>query len=304
MKLAPSNKTGFTIIEVALFLALSGFLMMGLIIGANISISRQRYNDSVNSFAEFVRGTYADALNVSNDKNPNVANDQAGRTTTAVYGKLISIGEDNGDTVYIYDLVGNAVNSSAVKSSRIINMMFETNSGSATIGANIFSNDCSATAATCTSSFYRETSYTIPWSGTLSRGMDAGTSEGGNGSRFKGAILIVRSPVTGNIRTYTFDYNKTATKQAISNANIDTNFHSQTSNSQARINFKTYLETLANTAVDNGGENGLLVCVDSVDNIDSNRRGVKIAARATNSSGVMLTEMNKENADCEGRTTF
>lgn len=302
MKRTPSTKTGFTIIEIALFLALSGFLMVGLIMGANVSISRQRYNDSVNSFAEFVRGTYADALNVSNDKDPNVATDQAGRTTTAVYGKLISIGEDDKDTVYVYDLVGNAVNSSAVKSSRIINMMFETNNGSATIGANIFSNDCSVNPVGCTNTFYRDTSYEIPWSGTLSRGMDAGASN--NGSRFKGAILIIRSPVTGNIRTYTFDYNKNATKQAISNAHIDTNFHSQTSNPQARTNFKTYLETLADTSIDNGGENSLLVCVDSDDNTDGNRRGVRIAARATNSSGVMLTEMNAENADCEGRTTF
>ena len=60
-------KHGFTIVEVSLFLALSGFLMVGLILGANISIARQRYNDSVNSFADFIRGAYADTLNVANE---------------------------------------------------------------------------------------------------------------------------------------------------------------------------------------------------------------------------------------------
>lgn len=299
MKHILSTKSGFTIVEVALFLALSGFLMVGLIMGANASISRQRYNDSVNSFAEFVRGTYADALNVSNDKNPDVAGDQAGRTTTAVYGKLISIGEDDSNTIYTYDLVGNAVSSSSVTSTRVIDMMHDS-----AISANIFiPNNCETNPVGCTYSFYRLHSYEIPWGGAISRGRDAGAR---NGERFHGAILIVRSPVTGSLRTYTFNYDNGAVSNKLQEVGIKNyiNFHSQASYQYARTVFKTFLTQLSNTAVANGGENDLIVCVDSEDNRGSNRRGVKITARATNSSGVMLTETDKENADCEGRATF
>lgn len=297
MKHISSTKTGFTIIEVALFLALSGILMIGLVAGANSSIARQRYNDSVNSFAEFVRGVYADTLNVSSDKNPDYAGDRAGRTTTAVYGKLISIGEEGaGDTVYVYDLVGNAVSSSSVSSTRIIDMMHES-----TINANIFQNDCSATPASCTSTFYRMTSYAVPWEAALSRGRDAGSS---NGSRFHGTILIVRSPVTGNIRTYTFNHDHTDVKNQLNSEHISTNFHTQSATGQDYSNFKKYLTKLASTSIGNGGENEMIICVDSDDNPGPNRRGVKIAVRAANSSGVTLTEMDSTNADCEGRDTF
>ena len=48
----------------------------------------------------------------------------------------------------------------------------------------------------------------------------------------------------------------------------------------------------------------MIICVDSDDNPGPNRRGVKIAVRAANSSGVTLTEMDSTNADCEGRDTF
>ena len=292
-----SIKAGFTIIEVALFLALSGILMIGLIAGANSSIARQRYNDSVNSFAEFVRGVYADVLNVSSDKNPDQASEKAGRETKAVYGKLISIGEEGaGNTIYVYDLVGNAVSSSSVSSTRIIDMMHED-----TINANIFKKDCSATPASCSREFYRMTSYAVPWEAVLSRGRDAGSN---NGYPFHGTILIIRSPVTGNIRTYTFNHDHTAIQAQLNTEHITTNFHTQNATGQDYNNFKKYLTKLASTSVDNGGENEMIICVDSDDNPGPNRRGVKIAVRATNSSGVTLTEMDRTNADCENRDTF
>lgn len=293
-----STKSGFTIVEVALFLALSGFLMVGVIIGANASISRQRYNDSVNSFAEFIRGTYSDVLNVSNNKNPDDPDAEAGRSTTAIYGKLISIGEDDSDTVYTYDLVGNAVSSSSVNASRVIDMI-----QSSSIGASIFTDSgCDRNPVGCTNAFYNINSYEIPWGGNLSRGNDAGDSN--NGARFHGAILIIRSPVTGSIRTYNFNYDEPSIRNKISEKSIGVNFHSQTSNSQARNNFKSFLQEFSKANLNNGGENEMTICIDSDDNTGSNRRGVKIAARATNSSGVMLTEMDGENALCKGRKTF
>ena len=256
---------GFTIIEVALFLALSSFLMIGIIFGANASISRQRYNDSVNSFADYIRGVYTDVLNVSNDKDPQNADEEAGRTATAIYGKLISFGECEDDagsncsnnTIYVYDIVGTAVSSAAVKGGRTIDMLKEKVKEGG-VEANIFNKK-----------FYRMVSYNVPWGGV------AGEATA-NGKRYRGAVLVVRSPSTGSIRTYTYTY-------LASDAN-KYNFHIQTSGARAYDNF---LELMGNVS-----ESELTICIDSDDNTYNNRRGVIISARASNSSNIKIAEMD------------
>ncbi|MBR5389203.1 hypothetical protein IK146_01440 [Candidatus Saccharibacteria bacterium] len=286
------KKTGFTIVEVALFLALSGFLMIGIIVGANTSISRQRYNDAVNGFAEYVRGVYTDVLNVSNDKS---LDEEAGRTKTAVYGKLISIGEcadascsTTTDTIYTYDIVGLAVSSSAVKGTRAIDMLYNTvNNGG--VNANIFDREgCNGT--TCQAKPYRMTTYQIPWEGSIGQSNTTG-------QRFHGAILVVRSPSTGSIRTYTYVYpsNKLSSysfhlKTQIENTNDPSNTKS----------FAYFMKTVGHQS-NNYGENELTICVDSEDNNYPNRRGIMIAARANNSASIMVTEMDAEDSLCKGR---
>ena len=47
-------KLGFTAIEVTLFLGITGFILISMLIGTSHSISQQRYNDSVQNFAEFL----------------------------------------------------------------------------------------------------------------------------------------------------------------------------------------------------------------------------------------------------------
>ena len=100
---------GFTIIEVSLFLAITGLLFLGVIIGVQSSVFRQRFNDSVQNFAEFLRGVYAEAMNVQSA--------DSGRSNQAIYGKLITFGEGigfdgksvdgNGNQAFVYDVVGN-----------------------------------------------------------------------------------------------------------------------------------------------------------------------------------------------------
>ena len=46
---------GFTIIEVMLFLALSGVLLAGILGGLGGNIARQRYNDAVQDIANIMR---------------------------------------------------------------------------------------------------------------------------------------------------------------------------------------------------------------------------------------------------------
>ena len=55
------KKKGFTLIEVALFLAITGMLFIGIAAGVQNSIYQQKINDSVQGFAEFLRSVYYNA---------------------------------------------------------------------------------------------------------------------------------------------------------------------------------------------------------------------------------------------------
>ena len=57
-----TEKKGFTILEVMLFLAITGLMLIGVIGGTYSAIASQRYTDSVRSFAEFLRQTYAEVI--------------------------------------------------------------------------------------------------------------------------------------------------------------------------------------------------------------------------------------------------
>ncbi|MCL1839633.1 prepilin-type N-terminal cleavage/methylation domain-containing protein [Candidatus Saccharibacteria bacterium] len=54
---------GFTIIEVMIFLAISGVLIIGIIAGAGATVARYRYNDAVQDLAEFLRSQYSTVVN-------------------------------------------------------------------------------------------------------------------------------------------------------------------------------------------------------------------------------------------------
>ena len=75
------NKNGFTIIEVSLFLAITGLLFLSVTLGVQNSIYQQRYNDSVQGFVNFLRNVYNEVLNVQSEGN--------GRHDKAIYGKMI-----------------------------------------------------------------------------------------------------------------------------------------------------------------------------------------------------------------------
>ncbi|MFZ2544506.1 MAG: type II secretion system protein [Candidatus Saccharimonadales bacterium] len=58
---------GFTIIEVMLFLAITGGLFAALMVGVSNSITQQRYLDSVRSYKSLLQQQYSDVLNVRNE---------------------------------------------------------------------------------------------------------------------------------------------------------------------------------------------------------------------------------------------
>lgn len=118
---------GFTIIELMLFLAVSGFLFVALLAGVNNGIVQQRYKDSVYSFSSFLENQYFEVLNARNEQRsselickdsnvsaydpsiPTAPTDPRGASKCVILGKAVSIKNSptGGDTkVQSYTVVG------------------------------------------------------------------------------------------------------------------------------------------------------------------------------------------------------
>lgn len=109
MNIKNNLKTGFTIVEISLFLGLSGLLAAGLMVGWSVNINRQRYNDSVNTFKSGIQQVFSDVENTQNSRSNsyscNVVNGNVSITTGSeirgqskctVLGKLITVGSAPG----------------------------------------------------------------------------------------------------------------------------------------------------------------------------------------------------------------
>ena len=170
-------RRGFTLIEVSFFLAISGLLFVGIAVGVQNSVYRQRYNDSVQSFAEFLRGVYAEVLNVQ-------SSDSGGRTNRAIYGKLVTFGENaesgddsNRNTAYVYDVAGKAT--TEISNGGIIGILGALEAG-VVDGDNNFMGIVE--------------SYTPKWEAKIEK-TDAFTT-------LKGSLLVVRHPRSGTVHTF------------------------------------------------------------------------------------------------------
>jgi len=111
---------GFTIIEVMLFLAVTGMLAVAILVGSGVSIGQQRYRDSVNTLKGLIQQQYSETTNVANSR----ANDSAcanavvttppdsvpspqarGTSECVILGRLLTIGE-NGIDLTVSNVVG------------------------------------------------------------------------------------------------------------------------------------------------------------------------------------------------------
>lgn len=113
-----SNKNGFTLIETMLFLAITGALVVAVLIGTGASINVQRYRDSVTSLKSLIQKQYSDVLNVQNQlSSTNISCDNnaavgttgttapRGQSDCVIMGKYITI---NGSDVTTSTVIGHA----------------------------------------------------------------------------------------------------------------------------------------------------------------------------------------------------
>jgi type II secretory pathway pseudopilin PulG len=71
---------GFTIIEVMLFLAVTGLLTIGVLVGSSRTITQQRYRDSVSSLKSLIQEQYSQTANVVNGDVQNPVCNKRGNT--------------------------------------------------------------------------------------------------------------------------------------------------------------------------------------------------------------------------------
>lgn len=175
------SKKGFTLIEVSIFLAITGLLLVGVLGGTYSNIAHQRYNDSVRSFAEYFRQVYAEVISPETFGSGN-------SNESAIYGKIIVFGlespdddesKDQDNTVYSATLVGDVHIPNS--SSGFIDELGQVNAR-LFCGNTDDADEASSTLLT----------YTPLWGAKI---------HNTNEKPFRGTIIIARSPTSGTVHT-------------------------------------------------------------------------------------------------------
>ncbi len=255
-----NTKQGFTVIEVMLFLGVTGLMLVGVLAGTYSSIANQRYNDSLRSFAEFLRTVYAE---VSSPESLGAGNSDA----QAIYGKAIVFGLDNDDSnAYTATVVGDA--NSTVNPSEFMTELKNVN-------AKLF---CGKPGASGTAQPTTLEEYTPRWEAQLN------TTKPNGSKPFKGTVIIARSPSNGTIRA------------AYSEATFNINEQCSPSNNGASTAFYNKIQNNGTEPEPFSLNDNLTICVKSEDSNIS--RAVQLNLTSGNTSSVsILTE--EESADCE-----
>ena len=199
------KENGFTIIEVSIFLAVTGFITAAFLAGFFSNLSRQRYTDSVQNFAEYLRTAYAevespqnsgkgvesmsDACKVKNSATPS----KAGRSSCAIYGKYIVFGNNGKKEILKYTVVGRLVEKEEADTTEKALKLIAVNENS------LFLKD--------------ELAYSIVWEGQIQEK---------DSKNVKGAsVLIVRSPIDGTIKTFYLDKAEPNIRNFVENMSIN-----------------------------------------------------------------------------------
>lgn len=308
------QKTGFTIIEVMLVLAIASLVAIMVMVGVSTSIARQRYADSVNGAADYVRQAYAEVINVQNPRLGDLGShafctittavsseyqasvtrisqtdNHPGRSNCIIYGKLITFGEVNPDTnkpdtiAHTYDVLGGDLDFD-----KDTNPPTTTLEALSRVGANIVS--INSTPETCSLSYAgNHNNYAPAWSASI---------ESGSAERrlFTGAILIVRSPITGTVHTYSseepFDV-----MSVLKTENIHLGTNPCNNPTEAKSRYATKGDLLLAGALKNGKftSTSRTFCVGSDDTFAGiRRRAIRIDADGRNSSAVEILPADSE----------
>lgn len=258
------EKDGFTIIEVTLFLAVTGLLVLMVLIGTGSSLNAQRYRDSVESFKSLVQEQYSSLSNVFNgrDNNWSCSNTNAapneggagtqprGQTECVLVGRYLRI--ERGD-ITTYNVL--AVERGQTQSSDIPAM------------ANDFAYSVSQTEAE---------DEKMEWGTSIAWASGGGVDQLTPQTPREFSMLVIRSPRTGQV--YTFTSNAIVSKTAMPPATIP---------------------SMIRAGASVPGQAGRMICVHSDGLFSASEMGVYIAPFASSANAVQThTNQNSDGIRC------
>ncbi len=115
MPMAVSRQAGFTIVEVSLFLAITGMLFLIAVLGTGNTIRSVRFTDSGRSLESFIQKQYDDIINGVNTRDDQISctsgtistntSQEVGTSNCLLMGKLIIFWQGSSSVSY-YDVIG------------------------------------------------------------------------------------------------------------------------------------------------------------------------------------------------------
>jgi len=196
---------GFTIIEVMLFLAVTGLLAASILVGSGVAIGQQRYGDSVNSLKSYIQQQYSEVANVANDRDKAwTCNSSAAITQTDPSG-----GQPRGtsDCVILGRFITIDQTGTQLTTSNVI--------GFRKAGATDQSSDIAelATNYKLSASPISQETQEVSWSAQVVKPKTA--------TPMPLSILILRSPLSGTVLTFTTEGVQTNLSSMIATGNMD-----------------------------------------------------------------------------------
>jgi len=317
MKITPKLRKGFTLVEISLFLGITMFLVVALIASSGSSISRQRYNDTTQDFIEFLRTAYAEATNIQNSRSFNlgvndfcslsdaaehgrfIAQDTTGlpsdqgRTSCAIYGKLLTFGEKPNDpTIYSYDIIGQATSSTKLSGMSTLDALAAVRADIVTVRT-----DNPQTIATCNFAVTGiQDTYIPQWGARIESPV--------KGELFKGAVMIIRSPASGTVYTYAATNNSIFVQDLIQSS---AGTVSCTALPPAKNYAKNHHGTLAGFLEQDSIPNyanfaatDVHLCLASEDasSVGNRRREIRIKTNGRSANAIELIPMDSEENQC------
>ena len=258
------SKSGFTLVEVSLFLAVTALLFLGVTIGVRSSVFQQRYNDSVQNFAEFLRSVYSESTNVEHIG--------TGRSDQAIYGKMITFGET-------YDLSGKKIEGDE---DRIFSYTVVGDVGDMGTGGNVLDTlkKLKANVAIKEGSAYKLAGIPQVYIPRWGANIQTTDAYSGGYKRFVGTVLIVRHPSSGTV--YTFFSKNTIQVNNILRTGVGV------------------AELLTSKLSTFGASSDVDFCVNPLGKAKSDtRRDVRLIKNARNASGVELINQDGTENRCK-----
>lgn len=215
-KISKRHPNGFTMIEVSLFLALSGAILIASLVGITTTIANQRYREAGEDALSYISGIYSKVINPQH-----LLNDGSSDHSNAIYGQAIVFSED-GHTINTYVISGNADINTVTNSLDAVLSATDCTTSNVLLSAinhnGASSSDCEKALSTAQNNLglsilsddESADSHNLQWQAEALDSQHnniASTSNNTSTEPFNRIILVIRNPKTSIVNTFVSEKN-------------------------------------------------------------------------------------------------